>query len=240
MFNIDDIFRASLTYFSDIEKHQRRFATKIGVSAPYLNDLLKARRYGSDQRKREIAEKLGFADSSYQDFLDIGKKILTGENTNDYIISEELIKLADKNIFSVNYVTDLNLDSDNNIVIDENSDNIFIHLPHPDKYDVNKLLAFKYNLFGKNVIIRHNTTLVIDQSATYTANNDNDIFLIYIIGEPGSFTVSNINYNSENNAFIFKQYNNKHYNNKTIYLVKKSDEFIILGKVIYYYTFFGK
>jgi transcriptional regulator with XRE-family HTH domain len=77
------IFLAALNFFVDKEPSQRLFASKVGISPSYLNDLLKERRTGELKIRQKIAKALGFKDlHGYADFMAIGERILKGEDPN--------------------------------------------------------------------------------------------------------------------------------------------------------------
>ncbi|MDR1086180.1 MAG: hypothetical protein LBP22_15315 [Deltaproteobacteria bacterium] len=55
MESVYQAFLEALKFFVRQEKSQRKFAAKLGISAPCLNDLLNCRRAGEDQTKRKAA-----------------------------------------------------------------------------------------------------------------------------------------------------------------------------------------
>lgn len=74
--NIDDIFVAALTWFASQRKSQRQFSREVGISPPYLNDILRGRRYGNEETRRKIASALGYQGTRYEEFLNVGRKQL--------------------------------------------------------------------------------------------------------------------------------------------------------------------
>ncbi len=70
--NIDEIFRQALDkiILSKGWGAKRRMALQIGVAPSFITDILKGRKYGSEQTRRTIAESLGY---SYEEFLDLGR-----------------------------------------------------------------------------------------------------------------------------------------------------------------------
>ena len=80
MHSIEEIFRASALAVIDGKRGvQARIAREAGVQSPYLNAILKGAKPGVDEVRRKIAAALGYPGRAYEDFLDIGRTILTGE-----------------------------------------------------------------------------------------------------------------------------------------------------------------
>lgn len=59
---------------------QAELSKRSGISKSQINDILKGRAYGSEETKRSLAAALGYPDRRYEDFLDIGRRILAGED----------------------------------------------------------------------------------------------------------------------------------------------------------------
>jgi transcriptional regulator with XRE-family HTH domain len=72
---LDRIFRAALQ--DRITKGgrgtQAMVSKKAGLLPSYVNDILKGRKYGSEEVRRAIAMALGY---NYEDFLDLGRELL--------------------------------------------------------------------------------------------------------------------------------------------------------------------
>ena len=79
MENINAIFLETLRYFVNKCKSQRQFALKVGITPQYLNKIMLEKNYGSDEIRRKIAASLGYPNDKYEDFLNIGRKILAGQ-----------------------------------------------------------------------------------------------------------------------------------------------------------------
>lgn len=96
MENLDDIFLTSLKYFVETSGHsQRKFALEVlNLQPSFLNDLLKQRKYGNELTRRKIASALGFSEGKYEDFLEIGRKILAGQEPGLSAATEQTIAEA--------------------------------------------------------------------------------------------------------------------------------------------------
>ncbi|MDR2422716.1 MAG: helix-turn-helix transcriptional regulator [Deltaproteobacteria bacterium] len=88
MSEIDDVFLEALLFFLAQEKSQKDFATIIGVSPPYLNDLIMKRRSPEERTKRRIAAALGYGDDYYEDFMNVGRVFLSRDSG---LLSDESI-----------------------------------------------------------------------------------------------------------------------------------------------------
>lgn len=78
-FNIADCFRAAFEYLLAKKGYgaQAAITRKTGVQKSYINNILKGRSPGDEERRRVIANAL---DIKYDDMISLGKSILSGEN----------------------------------------------------------------------------------------------------------------------------------------------------------------
>ncbi|MDR1871705.1 MAG: LexA family transcriptional regulator [Deltaproteobacteria bacterium] len=171
MKSIDKIFAETLKYFVQQERSQRSFAAKVGISAPYLNDLLNGRRYGEDQTKRKIASALGYPDRQYEDFLDIGRLIVNGDVSLDSegqaVINEDVLRV--RGFLPINYSERMLLGPDNVIQITEDyrHTHVVVHGPTLRRSTALGLQAFRVPDDGMEPIIPKNSLIVAD----LTVNN---------------------------------------------------------------------
>jgi transcriptional regulator with XRE-family HTH domain len=103
--SIEDVFRAALTEIVDESPRgfQKDLARRAGISASYLNDLLRGRAYGTEENRRKIADAINM---EYEDLLDRGRRLLglVKEKRDDTIIPlrDQLDRLIVSNLFSLN------------------------------------------------------------------------------------------------------------------------------------------
>jgi transcriptional regulator with XRE-family HTH domain len=81
---------------------QAKTARYAGVSRGLLNDILKGRSFGAEEKRRAIAAALGYGD--YEAFLDIGRSLLkvpavrvSPEPARASALSDELVELLREN-----------------------------------------------------------------------------------------------------------------------------------------------
>jgi transcriptional regulator with XRE-family HTH domain len=81
--DISKIFREAITHSLDKGEWGKKsqLAKKIGIAPSQLHDILIGRRYGTEEQRRALAAALGYPGRTYEDFLDIGRKLLAGEAT---------------------------------------------------------------------------------------------------------------------------------------------------------------
>ena len=85
---ISDFFLKALkNYFKNAKwGDQNRIALSAGISPKVLNNILAGRNYGSEEHRRSIAKACGYSGRAYDDFLDIGRRLLAGEDPADYAL----------------------------------------------------------------------------------------------------------------------------------------------------------
>jgi transcriptional regulator with XRE-family HTH domain len=89
--SIDPIFNAALKAEKRRHGHgfQEKLANDVGITPQYVSGLMRGKKYGGEDTRREIARVLGY--ESYEDFLDIGRKELglyrEKESTSDVSLS---------------------------------------------------------------------------------------------------------------------------------------------------------
>ncbi|MGL4208258.1 MAG: S24 family peptidase [Candidatus Adiutrix sp.] len=80
MNNLNEIFRQALiAVIPKTRGAQARLAEQSGVLANYLNRIIKGTKPGSEGVRRRIAATLGFPGARYEDFLAIGRCILSSD-----------------------------------------------------------------------------------------------------------------------------------------------------------------
>lgn len=82
MKNLSAIFHATLVKCLEGQPwgSKTRLAKDAGITTGMLGDILAGRAYGSEETKRSIAAALGYPGSKYEDFLNIGRQILAGQD----------------------------------------------------------------------------------------------------------------------------------------------------------------
>lgn len=92
---IAEIFRNNLKQVLEEpgQPSQAELARKIGISPSYLNDLIHGRTNGSEKVRRAIAAALGY---SYENFLALGRRLLSGESPNQAEVCDIAVSLDPK------------------------------------------------------------------------------------------------------------------------------------------------
>jgi hypothetical protein len=234
MNTIDMIFNAALRYFCKKERNNTIFARKVDLSAPYLNDLLHQKRFGTDDTKRKIAARLGFSGRDYEQFLDIGREILGDSSTQtDRLFSDGVDKLSDRGFYFINYADQLILDENNHVIIDQNNSTtpVLLHYTQCNKDNINNLFAFTLLDNRMSPLITKGSILVVDQSQK-TVNNVG-IFLFSNPSSPLTYIVSYLSIDLDRDLYIIDAYNRAF----KPAIVPRSD-LTIIGKVVNVITFF--
>ncbi|MDR0549210.1 MAG: LexA family transcriptional regulator [Deltaproteobacteria bacterium] len=207
MKNIDKIFSESLKYFVQQERSQRSFASKVGISAPYLNDLLNGRRYGEDQTKRKIATALGYPDRHYEDFLDIGRIILNGTSVADNEKytgpSEEALRA--RGFLSIDYSERLVLDSENLIpvTVEAKKSQAVVHGPTIRRSSNAGLQAFKVPDESMEPFLSKNDLAVFDVALnTPEIIRDGQTFVVCLEPDTGQCTVRYLSWAEKNKTIM--------------------------------------
>ncbi|MDR1578113.1 MAG: LexA family transcriptional regulator [Deltaproteobacteria bacterium] len=233
MKTIDKIFSESLKYFVQQERSQRSFAAKVGISAPYLNDLLNGRRYGEDQTKRKIASALGYPDRRYEDFLDIGRIILNGNSVPE---SDKYSGLGDealriRGFLPLNFSEQLVLGPDNFIQItdDVRKSHVVIHGPSLRRSTSIGLQAFKAPDDSMEPLIAKGGVVVADLTQNSPESlKEGQIYIVCLEKETGQCTVKYLGWAEKNKAILVCSENRKH---KT--MVRRLEDLLIVGRVIW-------
>ncbi|MDR2142390.1 MAG: hypothetical protein LBR11_11510 [Deltaproteobacteria bacterium] len=232
MKSIDKIFSESLKYFVQQERSQRSFAAKVGISAPYLNDLLNGRRYGEDQTKRKIATALGYPDRHYEDFLDIGRIILNGssvpENEKFGGLGDEALRI--RGFLPINYSDHLALGQDNVIQVTEDvrRSHVVVHGPSLRRSTSAGLQAFKVPDDSMEPIIAKGGVIVTDMTQNSPENlKEGQVYVVCLDWESRLCTVRYLSWAEKSKTILVCAENRKH---KT--LVRQLDDLKIIGKVI--------
>jgi transcriptional regulator with XRE-family HTH domain len=230
MSHIDVIFQESLKYFVAQERSQRSFAAKVGISAPYLNDLLNQRRYGEDQTKRKIAESLGYPGRHYEDFLDIGRIILKGRAEDE----NPLINIDQPDVLSrflpLDYSEQMVLGKDNLFLTTykANRSHIAIHGPSIRRSSSRGLHAFKVNDDSMEPVIGKNCTVVVDFDQNDPKNiKEGRVYIVCWQDGTGQCALRYLNWDEKSGTLILYTEKDKHK------LTHKSlSEVKIIGRVI--------
>jgi transcriptional regulator with XRE-family HTH domain len=232
MKSIDKIFSESLKYFVQQERSQRSFASKVGISAPYLNDLLNGRRYGEDQTKRKIATALGYPDRHYEDFLDIGRIILNGKSVEDNDkygdLSDDALRV--RGFLPLNFSESMVLGPDEQIEVtdDFRKTHVIVHGPTIRRSTSVGLQAFKAPDDGMEPIIAKNSVIVADltQNSLETFK-EGHIYLVCPDKKTGHCLVRSIFWGEKNRLLLICPENRKHR-----ILVKDLDQVKLVGRII--------
>jgi transcriptional regulator with XRE-family HTH domain len=78
MEDINKTFQAALEHFLTKRGDQAALADRTDVSTSHINDILKGRRGGTEEKRRALAAALGYPGRHYEDFLDLGRAICAG------------------------------------------------------------------------------------------------------------------------------------------------------------------
>ena len=78
MEDINKIFQTALQYFMDKRGDQAALASRTDISTSHINDILKGRRGGTEEKRRALAAALGYPGHFYEDFMGLGRAILDG------------------------------------------------------------------------------------------------------------------------------------------------------------------
>ena len=78
MKNLSTIFHSALAKCLEGQPwgSKTKLAKEAGITTGMLGDILAGRAYGSEETKRSIASALGYPGPKYEDFLNIGRRIL--------------------------------------------------------------------------------------------------------------------------------------------------------------------
>ncbi|MDR0549389.1 MAG: helix-turn-helix transcriptional regulator [Deltaproteobacteria bacterium] len=175
MTEINDIFLESLLFFLSKEKSQRSLALKLGVSPPYLNDLIMKRRNPEDRTKRKIAAALGYPDRFYEDFLSVGRCVLSGETVNlDVNRDSKDNYLRSRGVLAVKYSHSLLLDEDNKIEVtaDESESPVVVFGPSIRRATAENLQSFTCIDKDMGDVAPKNSVIIVDLSLTSVEKGD--------------------------------------------------------------------
>ncbi|MDR1084959.1 MAG: LexA family transcriptional regulator [Deltaproteobacteria bacterium] len=235
MKSIDKIFSESLKYFVQQERSQRSFAAKVGISAPYLNDLLNGRRYGEDQTKRKIATALGYPDRHYEDFLDIGRIILNGSpvpETDKFAgLGDEALRI--RGFLPLNYSDQMILGPDNLIQVtdDVRRSHVVIHGPSLRRSTSSGLQAFRVPDDSMEQVIAKNSTIVADLAQNDPENlRDGHSYIICLEKDTGQCTIKYLSWAEKNKTLLICAENRKYKS-----LVRNLEDVKIVGRIIMAY-----
>jgi hypothetical protein len=91
---IQDYFQKALIFFMAREKNQSVFAKKVDTPISTISSIKRSISGSSEELRRKIATALGYPGPHYEDFLEIGRAISTGESPNLLIESHADIGLG--------------------------------------------------------------------------------------------------------------------------------------------------
>jgi transcriptional regulator with XRE-family HTH domain len=232
MKSIDKIFSESLKYFVQQERSQRSFAAKVGISAPYLNDLLNGRRYGEDQTKRKIATALGYPDRHYEDFLDIGRIILNGSSVAESDkfgnLSDEALRV--RGFLPLNFSERMVLGPDNVIPtsLDISKTHVVVHGPSLRRSTATGLQAFKIPDDGMEPLMDKHGVVVADLTLNSPENvKDGQIYIVCLERDTGQCTIKYLGWAEKNKTLLLTAENRR-----VKPQVRHLDDIKIVGRVI--------
>jgi hypothetical protein len=233
MKSIDKIFSESLKYFVRQEKSQKSFAAKVGIPAPYLNDLLSGRRYGEDQTKRKIAAAVGFPDRHFEEFLDIGRLIIDGDQcpevTGFTAIGDNA--LQKRGFFTVVYSDSMVLEPDNGIKVTNNTrtTHIVIHGPSCNRTSSSGLQAFKVLDDSMAPVITKKSDVIVDLTLNEPEKiKDSKVYLVCLDKKSRLCTLRYISWVDENDKTLLVTPENRNYKTEMFCL----EDIKIVGQVI--------
>lgn len=230
---IDKIFSEALKYFVQFEKSRKIFAAKVGISVPYLNDLVNGRRNGEDGIKRKIAAGLGYPDRHFEDFLDIGRIILAGtaapEGEKYSAVSDEA--MVRRGFLPVAYSDNMFLGPDNLIQItnDVQKSRIIIHGPSLYRNISQDLQAFKVPDSAMEEVIAEDSIVVADLTKKKPENiKDGQIYIVCLKTDTGQCTLRYLTMAGKKEKFLIIEPENRKYTS----FVHRFEEIKIIGRVI--------
>jgi transcriptional regulator with XRE-family HTH domain len=212
-------------------------ASKLGVSPPYLNDLIMKRRNPEDRTKRKIAAALGYPDIYYEDFLSVGRCVLKGEAidlTKKRDSKESLLRA--RGVLAINYSDHLTLGEDGKIEATSTYHDtpVIVYGPSIHRATANDLQAFTFAEKNMGDVLPKNSTFVVDLSLTRVRHTDEpQLFLICLDKETRNCTVKYIDWVAEKDKILISAEDKRF---KAIYCDEK--DVVIVGKVILIYTVF--
>jgi transcriptional regulator with XRE-family HTH domain len=228
---INEIFLESLLYFLSKEKSQRSLASKLGLSPPYLNDLIMKRRNPEDKTKRKIAAALGYPDRYYEDFLNVGRCVLSGENVElDQNREPKHNFMRARGILAINYSKSLILGKDGTLEISakDSESPVIVYGPSLKRASSENLRAFTFPEKNMEDVIPRNSIVIVDLSMREIAHTEEgQLYLLCPDKITGYCTVKNV-YLHENRTKILVTAEDREFS--PIYC--PISDVIILGKVI--------
>ncbi|MDR1083932.1 MAG: LexA family transcriptional regulator [Deltaproteobacteria bacterium] len=239
MKSIDKIFCESLKYFVRQEKSQKSFAAKVGISAPYLNDMLSGRRYGEDQTKRKIAAAVGFPDRHYEEFLDIGRLIIKGDQCPE---AADFTAIGDnalqkRGFFTVVYSDSMDLGPDNGIKVTNNTrtTHVIIHGPSCNRTSSSGLQAFKVLDDYMAPVIPKKSDVIVDLTLNEPEKNkDSKVYLVCLDKKFGLCTLRYLSWVDSSYKTLLVAAENRKYKTGVFCL----EDIKIVGRVILSQSFF--
>ncbi|MDR1608237.1 MAG: helix-turn-helix domain-containing protein [Deltaproteobacteria bacterium] len=158
-------------------KSQREFAKKVGLTAPFLNDLLQGQRYPSDKTRRKVAAALNYQGKAFEDFLDIGRQILQGSPINPAKkrrAENELLK--SKGVLFISFAKRPKLDENNKIEIASTQDArlFFINGHILNRTSPDDLVAVIYSRNDMGDVAPKKSVIVVDLAQTTVKETDEE------------------------------------------------------------------
>ncbi|MDR1395618.1 MAG: XRE family transcriptional regulator [Deltaproteobacteria bacterium] len=231
MCDINAVFSKTLWHFLKKAPSKRKFADEIGVSAPYLSDLLGGRRFGDERTKRKIAAALGFPGRHFEDFLDIGRVILDSGEDRHFLGGLPQGILQERGFFQVDYSEKLLLGPDMKIEVTAKKEKspVIVHNAVLGRRTVWGLQAFKVPDNEMYPVIAKDSIIIADINQTRIPGmTGEEIFVIYL---ENLFRQCQIRYLAE--VVSSPEYLSVRSENRLVQpLICRTREVLILGRVI--------
>jgi transcriptional regulator with XRE-family HTH domain len=170
MKNIDDVFKSTILYFMNFHGSQKNFASSLGISPSFLNDIIKMRRKADEETKRQIAGALGYPDRQYEDFLDVGRHILDGGDPNELFkrdFTESTDDLKARGFMPVPYSDTMELDPVKLVIpttLSEEMSPYIVHAPSLGKVSSINFQALLVWSDSMSPVLEEGDVVLIDKS----------------------------------------------------------------------------
>ena len=234
MENIDKIFLAALAEHLQQRGSQRQLALQVGIEPAYLNQILKGKRFGTDETRRKIAAGLGFEGRKYEDFLEIGRAIVAGKEPPE---PEPRILTADemtrRGFFAVPFSEDMKLSAGGGgtipITYDSDQSNIVIHGPSLGLRNNKMLQAFRVGGDSMEPLIAKGGLVLADLKRNDIRHiHDGGIYVLCWDLEEGECAVKRLSWAEKGKSLIISSENDFY---KPV--LRKINEVKLIGKVIW-------
>ena len=227
-----NIFQVAMTKIMRGRIKQKDLAIQVGISIPYINDLIRGRKVGQESVRRHIARALGYTD--YEAFLDIGRREL-GEATLRHVNSSPETKFSSDcdEFFRVPYSDHMSLNPECGrsiaIVKDKDSSPVMVHGPSLGLHEATNLQALRVTSDHMDPLIRVGGIVVVDvsQNKIFTLE-DRNIYVVCKDTKHGVCTTQRLTWVEKGRSLAIESDNLARH---TIYC--HPDEVLLIGRVVW-------